>query len=212
MARLIHIVVAATAALALGCAGPEDLAGPDDTEAATAALIVTGTPDGVGVVRLLNDPSTDFARLDIDARLDRRSAAGLIHHRNGPDGVYGTWDDDVFGSIEEIDAVKWVGSGALLRLLAFADKTGYVPAASELLGVYDGVAFSVAQAYAVLDVVNEAPFTTLDDSARLNARAARSIVGGRPFTSVGQLAGARYVGKAALSRLKAFSPVHSNQK
>ncbi len=197
-------VIAIFAALTFGCADINDAY--EGVEASTEALIVTGTPDGVGVLRLLNDPLTDLERLDIEADLDKRSARGLMHHRNGPDGVLGTWDDALFGSIEEVDAVKWVGEGALLRLLAFADKHGYVPIGEELLGIYDGVAFSVAEAYALLDLVNVASLSELDYELSLNARAAKAIVVARPFATLADLAATRYVGRSTLARLKTAAP------
>ena len=197
-------VIAIFAALTFGCADINDAY--EGVEASTEALIVTGTPDGVGVLRLLNDPLTDLERLDIEADLDKRSARGLMHHRNGPDGVLGTWDDALFGSIEEVDAVKWVGEGALLRLLAFADKHGYVPIGEELLGIYDGVAFSVAEAYALLDLVNVASLSELDYELSLNARAAKAIVVARPFATLADLAATRYVGRSTLARLGVAVP------
>ncbi len=185
--------------LTFGCAETND--DFDGVELTEQTLVATGTPDGVGVVRLLNDPATDFERLDITARLDKRSAAGLIHHRNGPDGIYGTWDDAPFESIEEVDAVKWVGKGALLRLLTFAGKEGYVPEGDDLLGVYDRVPVSVLQSYALLDLVNGATFVQLDDDFRLNARAARAILTARPYATVADLAATRYVGRSTIGRL-----------
>lgn len=198
----LRTIIIAIAALAFGCAPTDDQEG---VEVTNQSLVATGTPDGVGVLRLLNDPATDLARLDIDAQLDKRSAAGLMHHRNGPDGIYGTWDDAVFASIEEVDGVKWVGEGALLRLLAYAGKAGYVPAGDDLLGVYDGVAFSVAEAYALVDLVNGTSYSHLDDAYGLNARAARALVVARPFSTVADVAATRYVGRSTMAKLRAHA-------
>lgn len=181
----------------------------DDEAAGTITHNLTdGSPDAVGLLAFLNDEQTGFETLDIDARLDKRSAAGLIHHRNGPDGEFGTWDDNRFDSIDEVDAVKWVGSKTILRLLAYAGDLGYVPQADDLLGVYDRVAFTVSQADDVLNFANAVSFEGLD--AILNVRAARSIVAGRPFASLSELAAARYVGNRALSDLKAAAAKELN--
>ncbi len=201
MDTLRTTTIIALSALAFGCADVNDAY--EGVDASAQALVLTGTPDGVGVIRLLNDPETDYSRLDIDAKLNARSARTLMHHRNGPDGVLGTWDDTLFTSIESVDAIKWVGEGTLLRLLAFAGKAGYVPAGDDLLGVYDRVPFSVTEAYALLDLVNAASLSELDHGLKLNARAAKAIVTGRPFTTVADLAAARYVGRSTLARLKA---------
>ena len=66
----------------------------DEAEGVISHTLVHGSVDSIGLLNFLNDESTTFEVLDIDARLDRRSAAGLIHHRNGPDGAFGTWDDN----------------------------------------------------------------------------------------------------------------------
>lgn len=174
----------------------------DDEAAGTISHSLTdGSPDAVGLLAFLNDEETGFETLDIAARLDKRSALGLIHHRNGPDGQFGTWDDNRFDSIDEVDAVKWVGAKTILRLLAYAGDLGYVPQQDDLLGVYDRVAFTVSQADDVINFANEVSFEGLD--AILNVRAARSIVAGRPFASLSELSAARYVGRRALSDLKA---------
>ena len=55
--------------------------------------IVSGTPEAIGLLDFLNDPSTDYDVLDIDAALDRRAAPNLISHRNGDD-IFGFPDDD----------------------------------------------------------------------------------------------------------------------
>ena len=54
--------------------------------------------------------------LDDDVALNARAARGLIEHRDGPDGDFGTSDDDPFDSLEEVDAVLWVGPVAIRKL------------------------------------------------------------------------------------------------
>ena len=144
--------------------------------------LTNGSADAVGLLAFLNDAQTTFEVLDIDARLDKRSALGLIHHRNGPDGVLGTWDDDLFQSVEEVDSVKWVGGRTIARILSFALDSGFVPQENDILGVYDNVSFTVNEADDVLSFANAVSFEGLDQF--LNARAARSIVSGRPFASL----------------------------
>ena len=163
--------------------------------------LVEGSPDAVGILNFLNSSETNFEVLDIDARLDKRSAKGLIHHRNGPDGILGTWDDSLFESVEEVDAIKWVGTKTIQRILGYAAELGFVPVAGDLLGVYDNVSFSVRDAGDVLDLANNVSYEGLD--LFLNRRAARSIVADRPFASIEALAAARYVGRSALESLKA---------
>jgi hypothetical protein len=173
----------------------------DDELADTLSHNLTeGSPDAVGLLNYLNDEATDFYALDVEARLDKRSARGLIHHRNGPDGLLGTWDDNAFQSIDEVDAVKWVGAKTILRILSHATHLGFVPVADDILGIYDGVHFSVRDADDVLNLVNEVSFEGLD--LILNRRAARNIIDQRPLASIEALAKVRYVGRSALTRLK----------
>ena len=45
---------------------------------------------------------------------------GIVEHRNGPDGDLGTGDDDIYDSLEELDAVDFVGPVTLDRLADWA--------------------------------------------------------------------------------------------
>lgn len=47
-----------------------------------------------------------------------RAATELAAHRDGADGRFGTEDDDLFDSIEEVDAVPYVGPTAFSQLIA----------------------------------------------------------------------------------------------
>ena len=170
-----------------------------------ALALVDGTPEAVGVLAFVNDEATGFRMLDIEAKLDRRAARGIIHHRNGPDGVYGTWDDEPFRTIEELDAVKWVGRASLSRLIEFASLNGWVPDSDQLLGVYDGVAFTVLEAERCVKFVNDSTAESLD--LFLNRRAAQSLYANGPYVSVQEIASVRFVGRTALRGLKA----HSNE-
>ena len=168
---------------------------------AESFALVDGTPEAVGVLAFVNDEATSFRMLDIDAKLDRRAARGIIHHRNGPDGVYGTWDDAPFKSIEEVDAIKWVGRASIARLIEHATLEGWVPETDQLLGVYDGVAFTVLEADLCVQFVNASSEATLD--VFLNRRAARELAANAPYVSIQEIASVRYVGRSAMGRLKA---------
>ena len=170
-----------------------------------ALALVDGTPEAVGVLAFVNDEATSYRMLDIDAKLDRRAARAIIHHRNGPDAVYGTWDDAPFRSVEELDAVKWVGRASMARLIEFAVFSGWVPETDQLLGVYDGVAFTVLEAERCVKFVNEHSAESLD--LFLNRRAAYSLFENGPYVSVQEVASVRFVGRAALRQIKELSNV-----
>lgn len=82
-------------------------------------------PGEAAVLELLNDPGTTHGRLDQDVRLERRAATRLIEHRNGPDGLYGTDDDNLFGSLLEVEVQPHVGPVSIERLRAYAEAHGY---------------------------------------------------------------------------------------
>lgn len=76
------------------------------------------------VVSYLNDLTTDGDALRA-LGLSARAAKNLESARNGGDGLPGTDDDRVFVSIEDVDAVPYVGS-ATLRALAASVTDGCV--------------------------------------------------------------------------------------
>jgi len=171
-----------------------------DVDPGSGAL-VDGTPDAVGVLGLLNDPATTFTVLDVDAGLDRRAAENLTAHRDGPDGAAGTADDDRFDTIEEVDAVPYVGPAMLDRLLAFARERGFVPAGDDVLGVWDEVAFTVDEAEATLAWVNAATEEELDEVLR-DSRPVNSILEARPLASMLEVSELYFVGPTMMQRLR----------
>ena len=175
----------------------------DLSEIAQARSVWEGTPEGVGLLDFLNDEATTQNVLDYTVGLDRRAAGNLIAHRDGGDRKWGTSDDDIYNTVDEVDAVRFVGPKTLDRMVAFALRSGFVPGANDVLGVYDGVAFTVEEADATLKLVNMLDEKTLDDDLGLNAIAASSIVDAQPVATVDGLSRLYYVGNAALSTLKA---------
>ncbi|HUH03932.1 MAG TPA: hypothetical protein VML75_18175 [Kofleriaceae bacterium] len=77
-----------------------------------------------GVLRVANEAPLEV--LDLDVPLDARAARGIVAHRFGVDGRPNTADDQRFATLEELDAVPWVGPVALGRLLAYAHARGLV--------------------------------------------------------------------------------------
>ncbi len=188
------------AAALSACVAPES-----DSVVVTDAELSDGYRDAFGVLAFLNDPATDFQILDIDAALDRRAAQNLIDHRNGPDGQFGTGDDDLFDSVAEVDAIRQVGPATLKRLLEFALANGYVGDDDDLLGTFDGVPFTVAEAEAALAFVNYESEQVLDDEVGLDPRAVASILDARPVATMSQLASLYYVGTVGLERIQSHS-------
>ena len=70
----------------------------------------------------LNDKGTTVDVLK-SVGVRKRGRVNLIAHRDGPDGQAGTADDDLFDTLGEVHAVKWVGPWTLQQLVDHAGKT-----------------------------------------------------------------------------------------
>jgi len=68
------------------------------------------------IVSYLNEGVTRDA-LEV-AGIHDRAAKNLVAHRDGADGEFGTSDDDLFDSIEEVDDVDFTGPTAFTQLAA----------------------------------------------------------------------------------------------
>ncbi|GEM_PF-2478171 len=189
-----------TLSFLLACAPGLDVTVDGDHLASTKSM-TEGSPDAIALLAFVNDPATTYAMLDDDVPLDRRAAGNMIHHRDGADGVAGTSDDDLFDSIAELDAIKWVGTSALDKLSTFAQANGYGLDDHDELGTWDGVTFTVAEAAATVAFVNDASETMLDDEVPLNRRAVDSILDARPVSSVAELSELYFVGYSAMNLL-----------
>ncbi len=203
-AKLFGLLAMGTLLLG-GCAARVGETGPEPSATSSERQsIVEGTPDARGVLGLVNDPATTLYVLDELVPLNRRAAENLIAHRDGPDGVRGTADDDPFDDVAEVDAVPQVGPAAMASLLAYAEAHGYVPSGGDLLGVFDNVAFTVDEATATLALVNSASYATLDEDVGLDKRAVDSIVAAREVESLLELEGLYFVGHSAMLKLREF--------
>ncbi len=198
-------------ALGTGCANEDGDTGADEIRAETdedlseidpARSSWEGTAEGVGLISFLNDEKTTYDLLDKTVGLDRRAAGNLIAHRDGGDRIWGSTDDDVYNTVDEIDAVRFVGPRSIDRMIEYAAQNGWVPGSEDLLGVYDGVTFTVTEAEATLALANSLSQLELDHGLRLHARAAESIALAQPIGTIDELARLYYVGGSALTTIK----------
>jgi hypothetical protein len=187
----------------IGCAAPSVSPATESGASATAKsnAVLDGSPEAVGLLAFVNDATTTFAVLDDEVPLDRRSATYIIAHRDGSDGLSGTSDDNLFGTVAELDSVRWVGPVSLDLLTDYAEDAGYVPGWNDRLGTWDGVTFAVYEAEGTINFVNEASETMLDDEVPLNRRAVNSILEARPLETVAQLSELYFVGHSAMELL-----------
>jgi hypothetical protein len=96
----------------------------DLQEVTTARSSWDGTPQGIAALDFLNHESTTKDLLDYVVALDRRAAGNLIAHRDGGDRIYGSSNDDLFNSIDEVDSVRWVGPSAIGKIIDYAEAAG----------------------------------------------------------------------------------------
>src|SRR5690606_37015653 len=102
------------------------------------ALDPDASPDGldeVGVVPGGKADGSDFSECElaavpawlnegapvealIEAGVHSRAARNIVEHRDGPDGTFGTADDDLFDDIQAVDGVYYVGPVAIQQLVA----------------------------------------------------------------------------------------------
>jgi DNA uptake protein ComE-like DNA-binding protein len=192
--RAFSLGICVLLALTTGCA-PDSAAEGD----AQFARILPGSPEANAVLALVNDTQVGFEELDDDVGLDRRAASGIVRHRE---------DDNSFDSIDELDAVSYVGDSALGKLLEYAEAHGYggevvdeEPTTQQQLDA------------AVLALVNDpiVDLSTLDHDARLDKRAATNIIEHRDgppmdlFDDIDELDDVKYVGDKALSLLEEYA-------
>jgi hypothetical protein len=192
-------------ALFAACTPATDAVSEVDPFDGDTARVDEATPEAFGVLALLNDAGTTEALLDVDAALDARAARSLVHHRNGPDGVFGTSDDNLFDDIAEADAQYYVGASALDKLAAFAATAGLVPSGDDVVGVWEGTPFTMNEVTWTLEFANTADQVELDDDVGLDSRAAQGIVDARPIATMNDLATAYYVGGSAMADLRDYA-------
>lgn len=192
-------------AVLAGCAA--DGVGPGEN-GNSGRVIDEGTREAAGVLLFLNDTGTTQRLLDIDAALDSRAATNLIAHRNGPDGAYGTSDDNPFDTIAEVDAVSQVGDAALRAILDYAGANGWIASDDPLYGVVEGVTLTQSNAADLLRVANGSTLVELDDAVGLDTRAATGIFNGRPFNTPEAVAAVPYIGASAVNKLVGYGASH----
>jgi hypothetical protein len=106
---------------------PVDATFAEDGKADSA--ISEGSPIALGVLRVANESVRDVLAKSSGVGLGTRTSDAILKVRNGKDKKAGTTDDVVFATLQQLDAVPYVGPAALNKLVAYAEKAGFVPAA-----------------------------------------------------------------------------------
>jgi len=147
------------------------------------------------VLDLANYPGVDRAALDEAAGLDTRAAKAIDEHRAGADGRFPSIDDDDFQSIEELDAVPYIGDAAFRRLATYAQAH---PAPSGER--HENIVFKGWQAEIVLWGANTVPIGVLN--GLLDNRAASNVIAARPIANLKALADVALIGSNALGAMR----------
>ncbi len=114
MGLLFRCSVVLSLTLAVACSGEEPFDGYEDDE--QEGVVSIGKQDGFSVtpcvgqamLALLNKEDTDYAALRA-VQVSKRATENILAHRDGPDGVLGTDDDDLFDDLVELDKISRVG-------------------------------------------------------------------------------------------------------
>lgn len=194
MSRAISLLALSSLAALVACAPDSaDIKAPASPDAAVKDIPAEDSADAVIALYLAN--SLDQDTLDHDVTLDSRAAANIVTTRAGVDGIEGTSDDVVFETIEQLDAVSYVGSSAMDDLVAYGLDQGLT--GEVVLGVLVG---SVEEE-AVLYLANNLNEAALDDDVSLDSRAAANIVAAGSVGSLSELDALGYVGNRAMNKL-----------
>lgn len=124
--RLAVTFLAALAACTDTADVSEPSDGPDDRflVADKADGSIADAREAAAVLAFVN--GADLPTLDDEVGLDARAAKNIVAHRDGPDAARGTADDDRFDTLEELDAVKYVGAASFTALLSWVRDEGLV--------------------------------------------------------------------------------------
>lgn len=198
MSRTISLLALSSLAALVACApDAEGIKAPASPDAASKDIPAEDSGDAIIALYLAN--SLDQDTLDFDVTLDSRAAANIVTTRAGADGVEGTSDDVVFETIEQLDAVSYVGASAMDDLVAYGSDIG-------LTGeVTLGVLVGSVEEEAVLYLANNLSQDALDNDVRLDSRAASNIVAAGTISSLSQFDGLGYVGNSAMSKMLSFA-------
>lgn len=189
-----------------GCGA--DPFGADLDAEGPSSLVADGALDATAILRFVNSASATEDVLDVDVGLDARAARAIVRHVWGGDFRFGTADDDPCETLEELDALAYVGDAALRALDAFARAQAGSGGSGGVDVEVEGVVFTATEAASALAHCNQRTEQQLDDDVGIDSRAARAIVAARPHASLETVAAAAYVGVTALEKIRAYAQLH----
>lgn len=141
----MHRFAAVLVVLAAGCIDSDVPDDPIDESfiadgKGDAAGIKEATQEAAGVLALVNYASSERLR---ETGISASALRHIDAHRNGPDKLAWSADDDGFDTLTELDAVKYVGRSTFERLLEYAQDAGFVTTLPTTPGLCDDALTSV---------------------------------------------------------------------
>lgn len=111
--------------------GDEPVDATRDTGKRDGLFVGDDSPEQFGALRVANELGE--GQLVSDAHLGKRAAAAIVRFRAGRDGREGTLDDWRFESLDELDAVPYVGDPSIEKLAEYAQVRGWIPSPPALV-------------------------------------------------------------------------------
>ncbi len=99
------------AALLLTACGPDAIFTASGEEEPLESI--SSGLDSARMLEFLNGPAATAELLDLEVGLETRAAINIAQHVRGPDGRLKSADDDLLGSLTELDAIPYVGAVAM---------------------------------------------------------------------------------------------------
>ncbi|HEY5921025.1 MAG TPA: phospholipase D-like domain-containing protein [Kofleriaceae bacterium] len=118
-----------------------------------------GSPEAIGVLKLVNDAGESAASLKSGAGITSRAAGNIVKHRDGADGAAGTADDDKFDTLAELDAIPYIGPATLNALLELARDKGYVGGTPKLDAMFSPLAAANSHNARIAQLIRSAQHT-----------------------------------------------------
>ena len=116
--------IAILLALSVAACGPAEPVNSPDPLDGNDVDVPADSAEANGLIEFLNDDSATFEVLD--AIIDSRAAEGLVENRP-------------YATIDDVDAVPYVGPVAIAELTAYLDDAGYLAYQG---GAWEGVSFT----------------------------------------------------------------------
>lgn len=138
--------------------------------------LIEGTPEAVGLLDLLNDTTTTEQVLVDGVGLSPETASRLTAARP-------------YATLADVDAALLLSEPEVQALARWVAVTGWLPSApDDRLGTWLGVDFTVASAWATLELANHATERFLVEDTELPPVAVQAVRDARPLGSVAVLA------------------------